>query len=219
MQTSVTPTVVFDMDKVLLGGDASTLFLHGRLRQAPHRVVALLLTAPLLAALAAVPQTRALGARIMTRLAVGGRPESDVEAVAGAFRDALTRKPEAAVADAIATVREHRSLGERVVVATGCEETLARGFLDAIGLADVDLVGSTGRVLPPRVRRAMGESKVEMLAERGYPPPWVAVYSDSASDLPMFAGTARPVLVNAGPREAEKVARVLGRPPETLSWR
>jgi phosphatidylglycerophosphatase C len=65
----------------------------------------------------------------------------------------------------------------------------------------------------------MGESKVQMLAERGYPPPWVAVYSDSADDLPMFAGTGRPVLVNAGPREATKVARILGRPPEILRWR
>ena len=32
-------TVVFDLDKVLLGGDASTLFLHGRLRQAPRRLL------------------------------------------------------------------------------------------------------------------------------------------------------------------------------------
>jgi phosphatidylglycerophosphatase C len=215
----VTPTVVFDLDKVLLGGDASTLFLAGRLRQAPGRTVLLLVAAPLLAVLAVMPQTRALGARLLTRLAVGGRPTSDVEAVASAYRRALTRKPEAAVAEAIAAVRKHQADGERVVVATGCEETLARGFLDAIDLGDLDLIGSIGRLWPPKVRRSMGETKVEMLAERGYPPPWVAVYSDSASDLPMFAGTPRPVLVNAGPGEAGKVARVLGRPPETLTWR
>jgi phosphatidylglycerophosphatase C len=214
----VTQTVVFDMDKVLLGGDASTLFLHGRLRQAPRRALPLLPAAPLLAVLAAVPQTRALGARLMTRLAVGGRPGPDVEAVADAYREALTRKPEAAVADAIAEIGKHRSAGERVVVATGCEETLARGFLRAIGLGDLDVVGSTGRLWPPRVRRAMGESKVVLLTERGYPPPWAAVYSDSDSDLPMFAGTPRPVLVNAGERAAERLARVLGRPPETRTW-
>jgi phosphatidylglycerophosphatase C len=215
----VTQTVVFDLDKVLLGGDASTLFLDGRLRQAPGRAVLLLLAAPLLAVLAAVPQTRALGARLMTRLAVGGRPASDVEAVAGAYRRALVYKPEAAVAEAIAAVRRHRAEGARVVVATGCEETLARGFLHAIDLGDLDVVGSVARPWPPKIRRAMGEAKARMLAERGYPPPWEAVYSDSATDLPMFAGTPRPVLVNAGPRAAGKVARVLGRPPETLTWR
>jgi phosphatidylglycerophosphatase C len=80
----VQPTVVFDLDKVLLGGDASTLFLSGRLRQAPGRLLPLLLAAPLLMPGAAVPVTRPLAARVMTRIAVGGKAESDVEAVAEA---------------------------------------------------------------------------------------------------------------------------------------
>ena len=209
------PTVVFDLDKVLLGGDASTLFLHGRLRLAPRRLVPLLLAAPLLAALAATPRLRPLGARMMTRIAVGGRAEDDVQDVAAAYREALTRKPEAAVAEAIAAVRTHERNGDLVVVATGCEETLARGFLAAIGLGDLDVVGS--RAVPPR--HALGESKVTMLTERGYPPPWVAVYSDSTSDLPLFAGTPRPVLVNADGKAAAKIERTLGRRPETVTWR
>ena len=212
-------TVVFDLDKVLLGGDASTLFLHGRFRQAPGRTLAMVLAAPLLLPGAAVPQLRPLAARVMTRLAVGGSPGTDVEDVAAAYRSALQVKPEAAIADAIACVRRHEDAGERVVVATGCEETLARGFLTAIGLGHLDVVGSTGSYRPPRVRRAMGEGKVEMLTDRGYPPPWTAVYSDAASDLPLFAGTDRPVLVNGDEKAAEKVARSLGRPPETVTWR
>ncbi|MFW3170314.1 haloacid dehalogenase-like hydrolase [Geodermatophilus sp. CPCC 206100] len=213
------PTVVVDLDKVLLGGDASTLFLAGRLRQAPLRALPLLVAAPVLLVGSALPWTRPLAARLMTRLAVGGRRVPDVEAVAGAYRAALTRRPEAAVAEAIACVRAHRAAGDRVVVATGCEETLARGFLAAVGLADVDVVGSTGTWRRPWVRRAMGEGKVRLLTERGYPPPWAAVYSDSASDLPLFAGTPRPVLVNAGERAARDVTRVLGRRPEVVRWR
>jgi phosphatidylglycerophosphatase C len=209
------PTVVFDLDKVLLGGDASSLFLDGRLRKAPGRLVPLLVAMPLLAVLAAFPRLRPLGARIMTRIAVGGRSDSDVQVVAEAYGKAMTRKPEAAIAEAIAAVHEHRRTGDTVVIATGCEETLARGFLTAIGLGDLDVVGS--RAMPPR--HALGESKVEMLTERGYPPPWAAVYSDSASDLPLFAGTPRPVLVNADEKAAERVARTLGRRPETVTWR
>jgi phosphatidylglycerophosphatase C len=215
----MTPTVVFDLDKVLLGGDATTLFLHGRLRQDPARALPLLLAAPLLLPGAATPQVRPLAARVLTRIAVGSRADDDVAAVAAAYREALTRKPEAAVADAIACLREHRAAGHRVVVATGCEETLARGFLAAVALGDVDVVGSTGSLRPLRVRRAMGETKVHLLVERGYPPPWLAAYSDSASDLPLFAGTPRPVLVNADERAARQVARVLGRRPETRTWR
>jgi phosphatidylglycerophosphatase C len=215
----VSPTVVFDLDKVLLGGDATTLFLHGRLRLAPVRALPMLLAAPLLLPVAATPQLRPLAARVLTRLAVGGDERDDVAAVATAYREALTRKPEAAVADAIACVREHRDRGDRVVVATGCEETLARGFLAAIGLGDLDVIGSTGSLRPPRVQRAMGEDKVRMLVERGYPPPWAAAYSDSPSDLPLFAGTPRPVLVNSDEQAIEQVTRVLGRPPETRTWR
>jgi phosphatidylglycerophosphatase C len=212
-------TVVFDLDKVLLGGDASTLFLHGRLRQAPRRLLLLLLAAPLLVPGALIPQLRPLSARLMTRIAVGGRSAADVEAVASAYGEALSRKPEAAVADAIACVRDHRRNGDLVVVATGCEETLARGFLAAVGLGDLDVVGSTGTLWPPRVRRAMGGSKVARLIERGYPPPWSAAYSDSPSDLPLFAGTPRPVLVNADAKAARQVERTLGRRPETRTWR
>ena len=212
-------TVVFDLDKVLLGGDASSLFLHGRLRQAPRRLLPLLLAAPLLVPGALIPQLRPLSARLMTRIAVGGRRESDVDAVASAFGEALSRRPEAAVGEAIACVRAHQRDGDVVVVATGCEEVLARGFLAAVGLGDLDVIGSTGSLWPPRVRRAMGESKVAMLTDRGYPPPWSAAYSDSPSDLPLFAGTPRPVLVNADEQAAQDVARTLGRRPETRDWR
>jgi phosphatidylglycerophosphatase C len=211
--------VVFDLDKVLLGGDASTLFLSGRLSQSPGRLVPLLLASPVLLPGSALPHTRPLAARVMTRIAVGGKSEDDVDAVAEAYRRALTRKPEAAVAEAIACVHRHHADGDLVVIATGCEEILARGFLRAVGLGDLDVVGSTGRLWPPRVRRAMGESKVRMLTERGYPPPWKAVYSDSPSDLPLFAGSPRPVLVNNDEKAARQVERTLGRSPETVTWR
>jgi phosphatidylglycerophosphatase C len=210
------PTVVFDLDKVLLGGDASTLFLRGRLRRAPGRALPLLLASPVLLAGAALPQSRPLGARLMTRIALGGSADSDVDGVAAAYRAALAIRPEAMVADAVACVRVHQRAGDTVVVATGCEETLARGFLAAIGLGDLDVIGSQA-TLP--VRRAMGASKVEMLTERGHPPPWAAVYSDSPSDLPLFAGTPRPVLVNADEKAARQVERTLGRRPETATWR
>ena len=209
------PTVVFDLDKVLLGGDASTLFLRGRLRRAPGRALPLLLASPLLLAGAALPQSRPLGARLMTRIALGGSADSD-DGVAAAYRAALADRPEAMVADAVACVRAHHRAGDTVVVATGCEETLARGFLAAIGLGDLDVIGSQA-TLP--VRRAMGASKVGMLTERGHPPPWAAVYSDSPSDLPLFAGTPRPVLVNADEKAARRVERTLGRRPETVTWR
>src|SRR4051812_49963917 len=128
----------------------------------------------------------------MTRIALGRRCGYDAEAVASAYGAALTGKPEAAVADAVACVRAHQEAGDTVVVATGCEETLARGFLAAIGLGDLDVVGSQAGF---PARRVMGGSKGAMLTDRGHPPPWAAGYSDSPSDRPLFARTPPPVLV------------------------
>jgi len=64
----------------------------------------------------------------------------------------------------------------------------------------------------------MGEGKVAMLIERGHPPPWPVVYSDAATDIPLFAGAHRPVLVNGDEKDAAKIARTLGRRPEMVTW-
>ena len=121
---------------------------------------------------ALLPQVRPLTARVMTRSRSAVPADGDVEAAAAAYRDALqVRKPEAAIADAIACVRRTGRPASVVVVATGCEETLARGFLAAIGLGDLDVVGSTGALRPPRVARSMGGRRSRVLTDRGYPPP------------------------------------------------
>lgn len=206
-----------DLDRVLLSGDAATLFLRGALSAAPGRAVPVLLAAPLLLIGSALPAIRPLTARALIRLALGRR--RGPAAVAGAYRRAIAGRPEAVVAEAVACVRAHQAAADVVVVATGCEQTLAEGFLAAAGLPDVEVVGSIGRGRPPSVRRAMGEGKVDRLRERGHPPPWRAAYSDSDSDLPLFRGAERPVLVNASARTTERVRRALGRPVEERAWR
>jgi phosphatidylglycerophosphatase C len=143
----VPSVAVFDLDEVLLRGDAVPLLLRGALRRGPARVLPLLAAAPLLALGAVAGPTRPLAARLLAVLAAG----TDDDAVTDAYREALARRPEAAVADALACVRAHRAAGDRVVVATAAEVTLARGFLAALGLGDLDVVASTGWPHPRRV--------------------------------------------------------------------
>ena len=210
----VIPTVVFDLDNVLLNGNTTALLLGAQLRRHPGDLLRVLATSPVLVPALLIPVLRPLAELLVCRLTVGRGP-----AVLAGYRHAVVRRPQAAVAEALSCLREHVSRGDRVVVATASEESLARGFLAAVGYADVDVVGSAVRRWPPRVRRAKGEAKVARLIERGFPPPWTAVYSDSASDLPLFAGTPRPVLVNAPERVVRTVARALGRRPENAGWR
>lgn len=213
----MTPTVVFDLDRVLVGGNVALLFVRGLLRRAPARALPLIVAAPLIALAATVGSLRPLCAWIIKWVAFGRR-SVDVRDVAAVYREALAGSPQAAVTDALACLRSHRAAGDRVVVATAAETTLARGFLTALGLDDVEVVASTGSLRPRRAQWAHDASKVRLLRDRGYPPPWAAVYSDSASDLPLFAGTPRPVLVNGSKRTLRRVSRALGRAPEIRTW-
>lgn len=210
----MTPTAVFDLDQVLLNGNTTALLLRAHLRRRPADLLRLLAAAPLLLPAFLVPPLRPLAELLSTRLTVGAGP-----AVLEGYRHAVTRRPEASIAEALRRLREHAAQGDRVVVATASEESLARSYLAALGHGDADVVGSSVRLWPPRVRRVSGETKVSRLIERGFPPPWTAVYSDSAGDLPLFAGTVRPVLVNPTERVLRAVARGLGRRPETATWR
>jgi phosphatidylglycerophosphatase C len=139
----VTSTVVFDLDRVLVSGNAVTLFARGLLRCAPRRALWLFCLAPLIALVATVAPLRPLCARVLIWLAVQDQSGSSDD-VAGVYREALARWPQAAMGDAVACVRAHRAAGQQVVVATSTEESLARGFLTALGLGDVEVVGSTG---------------------------------------------------------------------------
>jgi phosphatidylglycerophosphatase C len=55
---------------------------------------------------------------------------------------------------------------------------------------------------PPSTPSTPPGTDLRSCVERGHPPPWAALYSDSNSDLPLFAA-----------------APPLGRRPETRSWR
>ena len=137
---------------MLLRGDTVTLLLAGRLRRAPGRALPLLAAAPLLAAGALAGPTRPAAARLIARLTGGGSDDD----VAAAYRDAVARRPQAVVAEALACLRAHRAAGDRVVVATAAEGTLARGLLAALGLADVEVVGSSGCARACTARRRCG---------------------------------------------------------------
>ncbi len=59
------------------------------------------------------------------------------------------------------------------------------------------------------VEHTIGPRKLVALARHDIRPPFAAVYSDSARDLPLLCETARPVLVCPDARSVAKVHRRL----------
>ena len=212
--------VLFDFDGVLFRRDAFARLLRRRYARAGWPLAWLLLASPLLLiAMSARGRRRAV--RWIIAGGLLGLDERRYRALASGFGRALARDARNFRRDALAALNRHRHAGDRVLVVTGCEETLARAILDELGLAMVELVAS--RVAPGRFGlrvavRNTGREKPRQLAALGIAAPWALAYSDSAADLPMLAAAQAPVLVNARPKLARRVERALSRDVQRVDW-
>ena len=120
--------------------------------------------------------------------------------------------------EGLRALRQHQIAGDRIVIATGCEESLVRGEL---GVADVEVSASRLRAGQFGMRpdwHNVGPRKVELLAQHGIDACHDA-YGYSAQDLPMLALAIESVLVNATPKLCKRVEKALGRSVTRAEWR
>ena len=212
--------VLFDFDGTLVRGDCAAAYLRTRLTDSTWRKLAAGLTWPFLRPGFAWWRSAWLPASFYTWLATVGRtPEALMEAREDFLQDCARRRDELLIAPAVARLEAHVAAGDRVVIVTGAEAELAKGLWRALGGRDVELIGS--RVRPAfggyiGVEHTIGPRKLAALARSGIHPPFAAVYTDHAMDLPLLCETARPVLVCADSRSRAAVERRLRGAFETL---
>ena len=213
-------TVLFDFDGTLVRGDCAAALLRGRLNSHPLRRLAAGLSFPFLAPGFAWWRSAWLPASFYTWLAtVGSTQETLAESREDFLRDCAARRDELLIAPAVRRLRAHLQAGDPVVIVTGAEKSLARDLWAALGQPEVPVVGST--VKPAfggyiGVEHTIGPRKIAALAREGIHPPYAAVYSDSAWDLPILCETARPVLVLPDARSLARVNKRLRGAFETL---
>jgi phosphatidylglycerophosphatase C len=213
-------TVLFDFDGTLVRGDCAAAWLRGQLRSHPLRRLAAGLSFPFLAPGLAWWRSAWVPASFYTWLATVGRTqEALVEAREDFLRDCTLRRDELLIAPAVRRLRAHLDAGDEVVIVTGAEASLARDLWRALGQPEVRVVGS--RLRPAfggwiGHEHTVGPRKITALARAGIRPPFAAVYSDSARDLPLLCETARPVLVRPDPRSLARVHKRLRGAFETL---
>lgn len=210
--------VLFDFDGVLVRGDTFAMFIRERYARAWWRKVLVLLLAPALLLLLPFSQRRVL--RVLVRVGLLGLGSGRYQALAQAFANDLVHRPRQFLREGVRALRRHLAAGDRVVVVTGCEETLARGVLTGLGVDGVELLASRlrdGRLGMRSDRHNVGRRKVEALAAHGIDA-WQVAYSDSSQDLPMLAVAAEAVLVNASPKLCKRVEKALGRSVTRVEW-
>ena len=220
-------TAIFDFDNTILRGDSFAAFHVDCVLSAPWRVPLMLAALPL-AGLGALRSQRR-GLSVLVWAATVGMSERHLDQRMDRFvlrRFAGGARVHAAALEVIA---EHLARGDRVVIATGCEERLATKICAYLGLAQVQVVGTelSGVSLPvlglPLGRRAVvhcvGPMKVEQLRKRLDLDRWQVAYSDSARDLPLLRVASRRVLVNPTRGSLSRVRRELGGAVAVVRWR
>lgn len=210
--------VLFDFDGVLIRSDSFTLFMRARYKRSLGRKLLALVTSPVWLVLAIF--SRKAAAHFLVRVALLFVGPGRYAQVATAFGVELARTPKLFPRDGILALRRHVHAGDRVIVVTACEDTLARAILDELGLAAVPLLASTFRSgwLGMRVRRHnIGARKLVSLGEIGLTR-WDVAYSDSWRDIPMLRPATEPMMVNASPRTCKRVEKALGRAVGRVAW-
>lgn len=210
--------VLFDFDGVLSRGDAFGSFLRARYTQARWRKGLALLASPWLVLLFPFAPRRAL--RVLVGIGLLGTGAARYREQALAFADRLVRRPGQFHRGGLTRLRQHQAAGDRVIVVTGCEETLVTAILDGLGIAGIEVLAS--RLQPGRlgVRPAwhnVGRRKLQSLERHGVTA-WQCAYGDSIHDLAMLGRAAEPVLVNATPRLCRRVEKALGRSVARVEW-
>lgn len=188
-----------------------------RLRRRPLRLAPALLLVPFML----LPATRRPAVTAAVKLALLRTPVAGYRAEAAAYADALAATPRAIQRGCVAEARRHLDAGARVVFVTACEQAIARGLLDAVGLPEVELVASRlerrGRLWQVALHN-LGEEKPRQLAVHGIVAPWAVAYSDHAVDLPLLGGARVAVLVNPSPALEETARRELAGEVRAARW-
>lgn len=210
--------VLFDFDGVLIRGDTFAMFMRDRYARVRWRKGLVLALGPWF--LLALPFSRRRVLRSLVHLGLLGLNETRYRDLAQTFAVALVRQPGHFCREGLRALRRHQAAGDRILIVTGCEESLVRGVLAELGVTDVEVLASrlrAGRLGMRSDWHNVGRRKVELLARHGIEA-WQVAYSDSSQDLPMLALAAEAVLVNATPKLCKRVEKALGRSVTRVEW-
>lgn len=214
--------VLFDFDGVIVRHQTLELYFRDCLAGAGRW--RLLLGLPLLPFVPLLSPTvagnRLLG-RAFLRVVTFGRREASYRRRAVAFARAYARRPGVFLRDAVAALRRHTAMGDRVVIVSGNDLTLVEAILDEVNLTGYELIASSTRGGPFGVHFTVHNvegMKVRRLDKAGIPRPWSVAYSDSLSDLAMLRAAEKAVLVNPSAKLEKRARRALGDRLDVLHW-
>jgi phosphatidylglycerophosphatase C len=219
---SKAPVIVFDFDFTLTTWDTAARFFRWLILRQVWRLTVVIFALPILGLLLFSTSTRKWPIRFAVWVATLGLTHWDLRVRARYHAQRLFADAEPVFfSDGLSTLAYHVKRGDKVVIATGCLEVLARELLVRVGLGDITVVGSTIRPFlggMTRHHHCFGGNKVKMLTDRGFAPPWEMGYTDSKSDLPVLQHCLECQLVNANVGCIRVIEQSLMSKVNILAW-
>lgn len=213
--------VLFDFDGVLMRGDAFSRFVRSRLGRSWWRLLIAVCVLPALLPFYCVRSLRMPILGIFVRISLLGVGPARFAQLTRQFASEIVGLPRIFIRDGITAMRRHIVNGDRVVIVTGCEESLVRAIFESIGLVDLEIIASrlrAGRLGMRKQVHNIGAAKPVQIALHGISEPWDLAYSDSARDIPMLRRAHEAVLVNADVATVMRVRQALGREARLVNW-
>lgn len=211
---------VFDLDGTLLHGDSTSEWMKGRIGQSWLRILMAAVIVPIALPLAALSQSRKVGASLFLWIASLGLDEAGLRASFGCFAQRMGSGARLTWRErGLDELNEHLASGRRVVVATAAPAWLAEPLVARLG-SKIVVVGSTVRPFCGgwvALHHCRNRGKCEALANAGYGERWAFAYSDCADDIPLLAGAIKPYLVNGTPATVARLEKT-GLAIEHVSW-
>jgi phosphatidylglycerophosphatase C len=216
-------TIVFDFDHTLTSWDSADRYFRWLIKRSFWRVGLVVLSLPVTGPLLIPKTTRRMPIRFAIWVATLFQSQERLKFLATQHVAEIVAGGETLVLrEGSNQLRQHLEQGHTVVIATGSLEFLARQYLEQCGLDHVPLVGSS---LKPFLlgmvsnEHCFGDRKIQMLVQRGYPPPWAMTYTDHECDLPVIGQSNECFLVNPRPKAIRAISERLSFTPTVLSWR
>lgn len=212
--------VIFDFDETLFSNDLVKLFITHRIKKNLIKTFVAILMYPFLFPFLKIRRTRYFAARffmVLVRLGVSRKNYFKIE------REFCTNlfqiyPKEKFYKDALGVLQNHSVNGHKILIVTASLSRMVRNVflpkLREIGVSAV-ILGSQERDYCFHARKV---EKILALGQ-GHEPPWLACYSDSFHDLPMFLKSEKKFLVNPNRHTLRRAKKFGTQYFEILRWK
>ncbi len=199
------------MDGTLFHGDCGGAFITQQIKGNFLRLLLCIVIAPITFPMLHISSLRRLGVSAYLWTASIGLSETAYKTLVNNFIAQYRIRPIECV---LGQCRKDIADGRKVVIATGAGYEMASAFIKHLGMENqVGLVTSQSRRFFGGMISSVqcnGEVKLRQLIKHGYPPPYLRVYSDTASDLPILQAAFNAFLVNYREKDRKYLSRKLG---------